>query len=388
MTTDASVARPMAGAHEKAGATFRRLRNAEVPRHYGAPDEEYRAAVEEVGVVDRSHRARWVVTGRDPAGMLDGILTNRIPDPARSTAPEVISGRGIYGLTLTPKGKVVSDHRLFRRGGEEEDAFLLDVPPAGVQGLRAHFEKYLPPLYAKVDEITDRTGMLTLVGPGAAELATREALGLRIETGELEALAEDEFRLVGGGPEDGIRLVRYGGLATPAWDLLADRSTIRALWLRLTEAGARPVGYGAWEALRIEAGRPAYGDDVDDSTLPVEAGIHDRAIDYEKGCYTGQEVIVRIRDRGRVNWHLRGLLFGEETTPAAGTELFAAGAEEGDRALGRVTSATYSPRFGRVAGLGYVRREVEPPAELRIGGPEGASVAVRTLDGEEWSPDG
>lgn len=379
-----TVAARLREEHEAAGARFQELRGVERPRHYGDPRSEYRAAVEAAAVVDRSHRERWRITGRDPARMLDGIVTNAIPAPVRRESEEPAAGTGAYGAVLTAKGKLVVDHRLFRWGGEEDNAFLLELPAAGAGGLRTHFEKFLPPRFARVEEITGGTGMLTVLGPGAAALVAREAAGLRVEEEDLDGMEEHDFRLVGPSPAEGVRIVRTGEAGVPAFDVMADASTVAALWGRFRECGARAAGSGAWETLRVEAGRPAFGSDMDDSTIPVEAGIHRRAIDYEKGCYTGQEVIVRIRDRGRVNWHLRGLLLGDVPAPEPDTGLFRSGE---DRQVGRVTSAVQSPRFGEVAALGYVRREVDPPARLRLGGPEGSPVRVRTIGPDGWAMD-
>ena len=121
---------------------------------------------------------------------------------------------------------------------------------------------------------------------------------------------------------------------------------------------------------------------MDEATIPVEAGIAPRAIDYNKGCYTGQETIVRLRDRGRVNRHLRGLLFGDGPAVAPGTTLHREGEE---KTLGIVTSEADSPRAGQSIGLGYVRREVEVPGTLRAGAPEGPAVQVRELSGPDWA---
>ena len=112
-----------------------------------------------------------------------------------------------------------------------------------------------------------------------------------------------------------------------------------------------------------------------EDVIPVEAGIHERAIDYDKGCYTGQEVIVRIRDRGRVNRHLRRLRLPDGPLPAPESELWN---EAGDKVVGAITSVATSPRDGALA-LGYVRREVEPPGPVRVGGPEGPEAAVEAL---------
>jgi folate-binding protein YgfZ len=136
---------------------------------------------------------------------------------------------------------------------------------------------------------------------------------------------------------------------------------VAALRKALEEGGAEEAGADAWEVLRVEAGRPAYGPDMDDGTIPVEAGIHDRAIDYQKGCYTGQEVIVRIRDRGHVNRTLRLLHLGDVNPPSPGSDLFDPTSDRPERAVGWITSAVRSPRFEETVALGYVRREVEEP---------------------------
>ncbi|NIP60445.1 MAG: hypothetical protein GWM92_18855 [Gemmatimonadetes bacterium] len=366
-----------------APARTQELRGVRVARHFGDPAAEYEAAREGAGIVDRSHRRRWKVRGRAPGRMLDGILTCAIPEGLGSDGSGTLRGAGAYGAVLTPKGKMVTDLRILPWSPEaDEQVFLLDVPAVGAPGLDGHFGKYLPPRFAAVEDVSEETGMMTVVGPGAASLVSREALGLQVEIPVLEGMNEASLVVLGGSPGEGVAAIRCGDVDAPAYDLVADRDTLGALVERLEECGdARRVGHAAWETLRVEAGRPAFGDDMDEDTIPVEAGIHRRAIDYAKGCYTGQEVIVRIRDRGRVNWHLRGLLMGDVPTPSQGTELYEAG---GENAVGRVTSSIQSPRFDGAAGLGYVRREVEPPAEIRLGGPGGSPVGVRALDDGGW----
>lgn len=400
--------------HEAAGAVFGTVRGREVPRHYGDPASEYRAAVERVAVVDRSDRARLLVTGRAPVRMLDGILTGAIPAGPVEAGGGARSGRATYSAVLTAKGRMVTDLRVLRldagsgggtrgEGGEAGagrspfagptavpsgsggERLLLDVPPEGVQALRAHFGRFLPPRFATVDDVSESTGLLTVLGPGAPALISREALGLRVEAPDLSSLDEGEYRVVDAGGRDTVHAVGNHDVAAPAWDLLADRATLRALMQRLLETGARAAGRGVWETLRVERGRPAWGADMDEETIPVEAGIHDRAIDYGKGCYTGQEVIVRIRDRGRVNRHLRGLRLGDVPSPAPGTELFAPDVR-GERPAGVVTSAVRSPRREETLALAYVRREVEPGGPVRLGAVEGSEARVVALEDADWWP--
>ena len=344
----------------------------------GSASPGYAAALAGAAVADRPERARVRVSGRDPFTMMQGILTSRVPDPPASPDSGIARGRARYAAVLTPKGRLVAELRALRTS-RPEDGLLLDLPASAVGGLLAHLAQYLPPRFARAADESALAGALTVAGPAAAALLTREALGLRVDERDLEALAEDEWVGVdlGGSP---LIAMRSGELAAEAYDVLADRASAHALRARLLDAGAAPLAPAELEVLRVEAGRPAWGAELDPDTLPPEAGIDARAIDHGKGCYTGQEVIVRIRDRGHVNRHLRGLLLGGE--PAApGTELWAAGR---DRPVGVVTSAVRSPRAGGLA-LGWLRREVEVPGEVRLGGPDGPAARALALDaGVEW----
>jgi folate-binding protein YgfZ len=277
---------------------------------------------------------------------------------------------------------MLSEVRVLPVAGDP-DSLLIDLPAAGFDEALAHFRKYLPPRFASLVDVGATTVLQTVLGSGAAELASRvlESLGGREGSpGELESLDEGDF-LALEAPR-GLTAIRTMEVATPAWDLLSDGEEADAIRSALLGAGARPVGEDTWRTLRLEAGRPEYGADMDASTIPVEAGIQGRVVDYTKGCFTGQEVLIRIRDRGRVNRHLRGLRMGPRTDlPPPGIELF----RPDGKAMGVVTSSARSPRFGEVIGLGMVRREVEPPTELRLGGADGPAVGVRDLD-DDWRP--
>lgn len=370
-------------AHAAADATFAEVHGWTVPRHYGDPGGEYRAAVQDLGVADRSHRGRVGVTGRQPVEMIHSLVTNDVKRPPVRVSGDVLAGHGVYAALLTAKGKMIADLRVFWRGPPAAPALLLDIAAAGYAGALAHLRRFLPPRLARVEELSESTGMVTVLGPRAAEVVSREGSGLRVDVAELEVLGEDEYRVVGRESGSGVLLARTGDAGVPAFDIIAERGAVAALWDAMLRAGARRVGHGVWDTLRIEAGRPAYGTDMTEDTIPVEAGIEGRAISYTKGCYPGQEVIVRIRDRGHVNWMLRGMLLGERPAPTPGTPLFAPGS---DRAVGRITSAAQSPRFGQCIALGYVRREVEPPAALRLGAPDGPELRVVELPFEVREP--
>lgn len=316
----------------------------------------YAAAVEGFALFDRSDRTRLRVAGRAPRQMLNGILTGTIPPQPEELPDGIRKGLATYHAVLTPKGKMISDLWAFLTGDEESHGFLLDVPVMGAEALRDHLAKVLPPRFAKLEDVSAGTGMIAVVGPDAASVLSRIAFGLRLEVAELQGLEEGEWRMAGSDP-DGLAVTRVREVAPDAYWVLGGRASVRTLQGRLTEAGGVSAEPEAWKILRVEAGRPEFGVDMTDATLPIEAGIHDRAIDYQKGCYTGQEVIVRIRDRGHVNRHLRRLVLGHVPAPAPGTELFAPG--DDTKAVGWVTSAVLSPMEGGAVVLAYVRRGVD-----------------------------
>ncbi len=330
-------------------------------RHFGDPSGEYVAATEAAAVFDRSHRARLTVSGRSPGQMLSGLLTGRIPE-APSSDNSVTNGTGTYHAVLTAKGKMISDLWAYRLGNEEREVYLLDVPVAGLSGLREHLQRFLPPRLATVNDVSAETAAISVVGPDSILMLARLALGRSVEQASLDTAGEGAWFCSGAPesssdfPSDGTMVVRTEEVWPNAWTVFGPADALRALWLELAAEGAKPSGLGVWTTLRVEAGRPAFGTDMDENTLPPEVGHVARAIDHTKGCYTGQEVIVRIRDRGHVNKHLRLLDLGDMPAPRCGSELIAS--DGSGKVVGNLTSVVQSPRAQGVVALGYVRRGV------------------------------
>jgi folate-binding protein YgfZ len=401
----------------EAGAVFGTIREQRVARHFGDPQMEYRAATEGCGVSVPERRVLVTVTGRSPAEMIQGVITNSVPPPLQPGDPETLTGASAVAAILTPKGRMITDLWVGWWGSAPESGLLVEFPGSGAPGALEHLSRFLPPRLARATDRTGDLGVLQVLGPEGADLLARVGLGFRVESEFLAKMGEGEVVAVGSHPGAGLRVRRSADLATPVWEVLADLPTIRGLWRSLLAAGASPVGAGVTEALRVEAGRPAFGQDMGADTIPIEAGIGTRAIDHGKGCYTGQEVIVRIRDRGHVNRHLRGLRFGTDVAAVPGTPLFpepagggnaaspesdggteddandpgSGGAPDGasaPRQVGVVTSEALSPRVGRSIGLGYVRREVPVLGYVRLGEPDGPRVEVRELSGPGWALDG
>jgi folate-binding protein YgfZ len=350
-----------------AGAVFGDVAGRVVARHFGDGAAEYGAVRSGAGVAHRGDLARFRLRGRDPVRMVQGLITNDL-----AGAPP---GRGVYAGMLTPKGRMIADLRAFRVAGADGVEVLMEVAAEAAGGTREHLKKFVPPLFARWEDATDSTECLGVYGPASGGILER------LFPGALPDRAEDAVSEAGW---EGARVVlvrtRAVGLEEGA-DLIVPAGSAASLWDALVAAdGARPVGFGALDTLRIEAGRPRYGAELSEETIPTEAyqeaGLLDRAISFTKGCYTGQEVIVRIAHRGHVNRHLRGLLLGDLAAPAAGTPLHH---PESGKVVGATASAASSPLLGQTIALAYVRREFGPGAEVCLGVPGGVRVTVAPL---------
>jgi folate-binding protein YgfZ len=297
--------------------------------------------------------------------MIHGLITNDL----LKAAP----GQGVYAAMLTPKGRTIAELRIFRRELPSGTEVLVEMPREALDGVREHFRRMVPPMFARWADVTDELAQLGVYGPRAREIVGR-VLGIELPAAE-DAHVEADL----GGAAVMVAATRYVGLED-GFDLFVPAEAAGALWEALAAAGARPVGFGAIETLRIEAGRPRFGADLTEDIIPTEAfeetGLMQRAISFGKGCYTGQEVIVRIAHRGHVNKHLRGLLLGDAPTPAPDTRLV--NTETGKDA-GWLTSVAHSPMLGQAVALGYVRREVEPGAMVRVGTADGPPATVVRL---------
>lgn len=366
-TTRAEARGPLLQRLEAEGGEIERGDGPVRARRFGDPEAEYRALVDAAAAVDDTDRAlvrvgegrkegRWHET-------LAGLLTNHV----EALQPD----RGLYSFLLTARGSPVAEMRVVR----QEDEDWLDLPAACLEGTLRHFEKYLPPLFASY-ESDPSVGRLGLVGPRAADALAPLVPGL--EPAEMEPLGGAPVSIDGIGVD--ALLLRREEAEGDGFDLYVPMGDAEASWEVLRDAAGRvgggPAGRVAREVRRVELGLPAFGAEIDEGTLPQETGQTDRAVSFEKGCYTGQEVVVRIEHRGQVNRHLRGLTF-DGALPEAGDALY-----DGERQRGTVTTPVRSPRFGPIA-LGYVRREVEPGEALALEPGGEAACRVRGLPFED-----
>lgn len=331
----------------------------------------YAAAIDRAAVGDRSDRLRLEFAGREPAQTLNGILTNDIS----TLAPE----RGLYAAALTPKGKVIADVRVFAL----PDRLLVDASRAAAPGLLAMLKRFVNPRLATIRDVSAETACLTVIGPAAAAAVSRVS---GIPVGRVEGLGSFDHA----GSADGlVTVIRTPELGVPAFDLVLPASGRDRASASLTSGDVVPASTEVVDMLRIEAGWPAWGRDMDDAVLAQEAGL-DRlgAISFNKGCYTGQETVARVHFRGHVNRVLRGLRASDSLTPGSPLARLAEGQASGGVAdsddaqpkddarpkVGEVRSTARSPRFGWIA-LAYIRREVADGDAVAVIGESGAATA-------------
>jgi aminomethyltransferase len=347
------------------------------------PGPDYDGALWGATLAVRRDRHFYAATGKAPGDMLNGLISNSPPPPLGPEEDGRVKGAVVYAALLTAKGRMITDLRLFR---EPDGGFLLDLSLAGAEAAEDHFRKFLPPRLAKVEDRGDEITLLTMLGPEAPTLLANVGgpLGITFSSQELEELREGQELVLASALGSSPRVTRNGDHNCVGWDLILPSPLADELVSGLDSAGVVPLSTATSEILRVEGGRPTFGRDMDETIIPVEAGIQDRAIDNDKGCYTGQEVVIRIRDRGQVNKVLRGFHLGEVKPPSKGTELFVDGRE---KSVGWITTAVSSPAFGQTVALGYAQRMVDAGAVVRVGAPDGPEGHVRALSQDGWASD-
>lgn len=319
---------------------------------------EYHALRHSAGIVDRSSRGRLVVRGADRRTYLQGLLTNDIA--------ALTDGTGCYSAYLTPQGRMIADMRVFETGRH----LLVDLNGSLAETVAARWSQFVFSEDVQIANESTTTAQIGVYGPAAASVVARALAGDR----------PDRFREI----DETIRSLPL--YANRAWDLVSgsacvivsDDIGVRGLDIvvplqftpdlvaSLERAGGIQVGAEVAEMCRVEGGMPLFGVDMNDDTLPLEAGIEDRAISLTKGCYVGQEVIIRVlhRGHGRVVRRLVGIGFERgSAVPSPGDRIASSGHE-----IGAITSAIESPALGRPIALGYVHRDyVQPGTTVDVG---------------------
>jgi tRNA-modifying protein YgfZ len=295
-------------------------------------ESEYLALRQGCALVDRSERGKLALTGSEAKSFLQGQVTNDVEG--------LEPGQGCYAAFLTNKGKMLGDVRILDRG----DELALDCERVALQELFDLIRRFRVGYDLELHKRTLQRGLLSLVGPAARRVAGAE--GLPPDEHSHAALEIDGIAVRAAVTDLGV-------------DLECDAAQTERLAAALRDRGAEPVSAEAAEVARVESGRPRYGLDLDDSVIPQEAGLNERAVSFTKGCYVGQETVARLFYRGKPNRHLRGLRLSASAEPGAELKL-------GDRVVGRLGSSVVSPVRGPI-GLALVRREAEPGATVAVG---------------------
>jgi len=288
---------------------------------------DYELVTESAGMVDRSDRAKFLVRGSEAPDFLQGQVSNDVE--------ALIPGEGCYATVLNHKGKLRTDLRILRG----DDWFWLDTERIGHAVLEHMLRTKSLGRDVQYDDVTGSRALYSLVGPAARE---------RLDV----APPDEENSFVTG--EHGMYVATLLGA-----DVITEPGTA---------LDVEPVAEEAAECVRIEAGRPRLGYDMDAETMPQEAGINERAVSFTKGCYVGQETVARLHYKGKPNRHLRGLRLGEPAERGAEIVL-------GEKVVGRLGSTCVSPRLGPIA-LALVRREAAPGATVEVGGVPAEVVAL------------
>ncbi len=317
--------------HRAQGAAMRDVGGWLLPNDYGDVAGEYSALSEGAGLVDRSMVGKVTVTGRDRQAFLQGMLTNEV----KGLGP----GQGTAAAFLDAHGKVTALLSVYVL----EDRLWLELPPGLTEKTLQALDKFLISEKVSFEAADDAFAVLAVEGPGARPLL--EKLGGAALPLPLYHHVEVT---IAGAPVRVIRRSEGVGEGFHCWTAAAHGA---ALWRALVTAGARPAGAEALNVLRVEAGLPWYGQDVDETVIFPETRL-EPLVSYSKGCYIGQEVVARVKYRGHVNRALSGLVLEGERVPAAGAAVLADGKE-----VGHVTSAVRSFALGKPIALGYVRRE-------------------------------
>jgi len=347
---------PLLALHKSEGASIGTWFGCALPDRFDSWLGEYHAARETVALIDKNYRAYLQFTGPDRVRYLNAILTNNVKDLG--------IGHGVLSLFLNPQGRIQAEIETYATPDSLWCVSYAMIRKTLVPAL----DKYIIMDDVTLADESENWGTLALEGPLAATV-TKELAG--VDLADVEELAFREAQV------EGIFcvLVKRSPMGIAGTELRARRGDLEALWKTLrqavTSAGGQPMGYQALSALRLEQGVPWFGYDFSDRQIPHEAGLEDSHISYSKGCYTGQEIVERVRSRGQVN-RVRALLaIGGQAPPASGTSLLADGRESG-----HVTRSAFSPALQSAIAMAYIRREDSASgSELACGADQARVIA-------------
>ena len=346
---------PLLDLHTNAGASTTEAYGWTLPGVYSSTSEEYTAATETAGLIDRSYVGRLEIAGADGLDLLNRLSTNKLDD--------LQVGEGAITALTSNKGRIVDLLHVLRL----EDRLMVLTGPENRQKVAEWIDFYTFVEDIAVEDVTEATAMVSLIGPGA------ESIVLQV--------CEGEVGMPGSAGTVGVRvdnvdatLVRSDLGRLPEYAIVLPLAGAQTLWEAMLRQGAVPVGMDVLEGIRVERGMPVAGKELTEDYNPLEAGLLDY-VSFNKGCYIGQEVVTRLDTYDKVQKHLVGLAFQGASVPAAGATLFAGG-----KRTGTITSLATSPTSGRPIGLGYVRKaEAASGTRLDVGSDTGDVAVVADL---------
>ena len=333
-----AVRSPLADYHTSQGATLGEYHGVLVPSRFTDPKAEHLAVRNASGILDFSFHAKFVVTGEDRVRFLNGMVTNDV----KSLQP----GQGTYALLLNVQGHILADLKIYA----EVDQFWVDLDWDLRTKVLEALNQYIIADQVELEPMD--MAALSFQGPYSRPLLEKT---LHLDLPKMKEYEHFSTNYAG----FPVRVVRNSTSGEEGYEVWVSSKDMLGLWGAACGQAPTyetlPVGWEALETLRIEAGIPSYGADLEEDTLPLEADLLN-ALSFTKGCYVGQEIVERARSRGRVNWKLVGMLVDSPVPPEAGDKLLREGIQ-----MGEVTSSCVSPSLGSTVALGFLRREVSDP---------------------------
>jgi folate-binding protein YgfZ len=379
---------PLADQHRAAGADLASYFAVRLPTQFGDFSDEYRLARHHAALIDTNFRAIFSLSGPDRVRYLNAVLTSNVRD--------LLPGQGAIGLLLNAQGHILAELETLAL----EDRVLILGHAFSREKTFATLEKFIIMDDATLTDETAQSATLAIEGP-AAPRVVRELTGVDLVALTPYSHAPASINTAAGPVP--CRVIRHSLFGFPGAEFLLRREALAQTWNAMSAAvrahGGGPIGYRALNALRLEAGIPWFGTDFDEHQIPHEAAVDQTHISYTKGCYTGQEIVERVRSRGHVNRRRTPVAFSRTEPPAPGAILTAASAPAGQSStasndprglsakteggpapvveVGQVTSAAFSPLLGKPIGMGYLRREhSQPGSKLQCDGAQAEVIEL------------
>ncbi len=375
---------PLANLELAEGAKLADYLGCALPEVFSDFDSEYRAARESVALFDTNWHASIMLSGPDRVRYLNAIVTNDIKS--------LSEGAGTLALLLNPQGHILAELEVYAL----KEKLLVRTHASVREKIIQVLDKFIIMDDVELEDVTEKLGSIAIEGPQAATIIA-QATGLALEGFSELAFAEvlvdavpchlirrSYFGTIGSsirGNAAGASESTFGGKSdgkassttsanTAGAEIIAPREKLEIIWQNLRTAAhaqhGAPIGMQTLNALRLEAGIPWFPIDFNDTVIPHEAALESTHISFTKGCYTGQEIVERVRSRGHVNRRRIQLKFSTQSAPPPGTKLRSPSTEPGKQSpeVGYVTSSAFSPSAGTAIGMGYLRREYNSPGSI------------------------